>query len=273
MSPKGVSLDLSTQGGSIHVADTDGRETKLRTSGGRVTAGAIKGNALIVATEVRTQDIGGNAELRGQGGKLQVGNVGGNVLFYTTGGDITTGTVKGSVKADTGSGSVTIRESSGDVIVSTQAGDITSDFVRGAFDGKTENGNIRIEHVGGWVQAITGVGDIVFKLVPTNFASDLHIKVEAGLGNITMYLPEKFSATVNAVVDKPALNAKRIISDFPVKAVSKSFSGFKGLVPGLGEPQRSFIAGPEQEQTVINGGSNNVRAHTSTGTIKILKGN
>src|SRR5436190_22388486 len=76
--PKGVSLDLSTQGGSIQVADTDGRETKLRTSGGRVTTGVIKGNALIVANEVRTQDIGGNAELRGTGGKLHVGNVGGN---------------------------------------------------------------------------------------------------------------------------------------------------------------------------------------------------
>src|SRR6202008_4313212 len=70
--PKGVSLDLSTQGGSIQIMDTDGRETKLRASGGRVTAGMIKGNALIVASEVRTKDIGGNAELRGMGGKLQV---------------------------------------------------------------------------------------------------------------------------------------------------------------------------------------------------------
>jgi len=127
--PKGVSLDLSTQGGSIQVGDTDGRETKLRTSGGRVTAGAIKGNALILANEVRTGEIGGNAEVRGQGGKLQVGNVGGDVLFFSTGGDIATGIVKGRVKADTGSGSVTIRESSGDVVVTTQEGDITSDFV------------------------------------------------------------------------------------------------------------------------------------------------
>jgi hypothetical protein len=273
--PKGVSLDLSTQGGSIQVMDTDGRETKLRTSGGLVTTGGIKGNVLIVASEVRTLDIGGNAELRGQGGKLQVGNVGGDALFFTTGGDITTGIVKGKVRADTGSGSITIRESNGDVIVSTQEGDITSDFVHGAFDGKTENGNIRLERVGGWVHALTGVGDIFFKLVPKTLTGDLHIKAKAGLGNITMYLPEKLSATVNAIVDKPALNAKRIVSDFAVKPVGGALNGIRGLIPGVGgtEAQRSFIGGPEQERTVINGGSNNVSAQTTAGTIRILKGN
>jgi len=273
--PKGVSLDLSTQGGNIQVMDTDGRETKLRTSGGKVTAGIIKGNALIVASEVRTLDIGGSAELRGQGGKLQVGNVGGDAVFFTTGGDIATGAVKGKVKADTGSGSVTIRESNGDVLVSTQAGDITSDFVHGAFDGKTGSGMIRLERVGGWVHALTGVGDIFFKLVPSNFAADLHVKAETGLGNITMYLPERLSATVTAIVDKPALNAKRIITDFPYKAASSGFNTIKGLVPGVGgtDAQRSFMGGPEQQQIVINDGVNSVRPHTSAGTIRILKGN
>ncbi len=273
--PKSVALDLTTGGGSIQVGDTDGHDTKLRTSGGRVSAGLIKGNALIVANEVHTLDIGGTAELRGQGGKLQVGNIGGNAEFYTTGGDIATGIVKGSVKADTGSGSVTIRESSGNVAVSTQAGDITSEFVHGAFDGKTDSGNIRIERVGSWVHAVTGVGDIFFRLVPVNFAGDLHVKAEAGLGNITMYLPEKIGATINAIVDKPALNAKRIISEFPGKAPGNAFNGLKGLIPGTGaaEAQRSFLGGPEQQQTVINNGANTIKAHTSAGTIRILKGN
>src|SRR5262245_55380009 len=36
--PRGVTLDLSTQGGSIQIADTDG-EALLRTLGGKVTAG------------------------------------------------------------------------------------------------------------------------------------------------------------------------------------------------------------------------------------------
>src|SRR5262245_32264742 len=44
--PRSITLDLSTQGGNIQVADTDG-EALLRTSGGKVIAGHIKGNALI----------------------------------------------------------------------------------------------------------------------------------------------------------------------------------------------------------------------------------
>jgi hypothetical protein len=271
--PKGVTLDLSTNAGSIQVGDTDGRETKLRTSGGKITAGSIKGNALLVATEVQAGNIGGNAELRGQGGRLQVGDVGGNAQFFSTGGDIATGVVKGGVTADTGSGSITIRESNGDVVVTTKAGDITSNYVRGSFNGSTESGNIRLERVGSWVHALTGVGDIVFRLVPTNLAGDLHVKAEAGFGNITMYLPEKISATIDAIVVKPALNAKGIFSDFFPKAPSALVNGIRGLIPGRNEQRSLLPGGPEQERLVINGGTNTIKARTSAGTININKGN
>ena len=52
--PRNVTLDLSTQAGSIQVDDTDGTEALLRTSGGKVTAGNIKGNELIKGVEVNT---------------------------------------------------------------------------------------------------------------------------------------------------------------------------------------------------------------------------
>lgn len=276
--PKGVLLDVSTQGGSIRVGDSDGAEVRLRTSGGRVTTGNIKGSALIVANDVQTGDIGGNAELRGMGGRLQVGNVGGDAVFSTTGGDISTGVVKGRVKADTGSGSVTIRESNGDVLVTTLEGDITSDYVRGAFDGKTDSGNIRLERVGSWVHAITGVGDIFFRLIPQTLTGDLHIKAESALGDITMYLPEKLSATLDAVIDRPAFNAKRIFSEFPVTATTSAFNAVRGLLPGTRTPepqQRLLPGGPERLNLVLAGGANVVKVHTSAGTIniKVHKGN
>jgi RNase P/RNase MRP subunit p29 len=261
--PSGITLDLSTQGGNIQVEDTDGRETLLRTSGGKVTAGHIKGNALIMATEVRTGNIDGNAELRGLGGRLHVGDVGGNALFVTPGGDITTGRVRGQVKAESGSGSITIRESNGDVIVTTKEGDITSDYVHGSFDGKTESGNIRLEKVGSSVRALTGVGDIFFLLVPEKPNADVRIKAEASrLGNITMFLPSKMKATVVAIVEKPALGIKGIFSDFPLNPVG----AIRSLVPG----------GPERQRAVINGGGANVfDVHTSAGKIEIrdLDGN
>jgi hypothetical protein len=255
--PRSITLDLSTQGGYIQTGDTDGREARLRTSGGRVTAGNIKGNALIVATEVRTGNIGGNAELRGLGGKLHVGNVGGNAEFWTTGGDIVTGVVRGHVKADSGSGSITVQESNGDVIVTTQAGDITSNYVHGSFDGRTESGSIRLERVGSMVRAITKVGDIFFRLIPEKVGQKFDVIAEADQGNITMYVPSKMKATIEAVIEKPALGARTIFSDFPLRA---PINGIKNLFPG----------GPEQQRAVINGGGNSIRVRTSAGTIKIL---
>jgi hypothetical protein len=267
--PRTVTLDLSTQAGSIRVTDnTDAADALLRTSGGKVTVmGNIKGNALIKGGEVRTGNIGGNVELRGMGGRIQIGDVGGNAEFYSTGGDITAGMIRGSVKAVSGSGSITIRESNGDVVVTTQEGDITSDYIHGAFDGRTESGNIRIERTGSWVHAFTGVGDIMFRLVPEKLGGDLHIKADAGVGNITMYLPEKMKATIDAVIDKPAIGTKKFFSDFPVSAFKAPANALRNL------PVPSFIpGGPEKQNLVINGGGNNVKAHTSSGTIRILMG-
>jgi len=274
--PQTVALDISIQAGNIQVADTEGRETRLRTAAGKVTAGNIKGSALILANEVRTGDIGGHAEIRGQGGRLQVGEVGGNADFYSTGGDINTGLVKGRVKADTGSGSIMIRESSGDMIVTTKEGDIVSDYVHGAFDGTTQSGNIRIEKIGSWVHAISKSGDVFFHLVPQMITNDLHVKVEAGR-NITMFLPEKISATVDAIVDSPAFNAKRIFFDWPSKAVTAPFNAVQSLIPSrTTEPAKALVpmpGGPEQARTVINTGTNSIKAHSYFGIIKIQKGN
>jgi len=271
--PRGVSLDLSTQGGSIQIGDTEGQETFLRTAGGKVTAGAIKGKALIRANEVRTGDIGGDLEVRGQGGRLHVGNVGGNAEFYSIGGDIVTGLVKGGVKADTGNGngSITIRESNGDVLVSTTGGDITSNYVHGSFDGKTESGNIKLERVGSWVHAFTGLGDIVFKLVPGSLTADLHIKAETRNGNITMYIPEKINATIDSLIEHTSFNPNRIVSEFK-KAPGNTINAVLGLVPGKAK-ETPKVGGPEQDHLVLGTGSNPMKLRVSSGTIHIYKGN
>lgn len=266
--PKNITLDLSTQAGSIQVPDIDG-EALLRTSGGKVTAGNIKGNALILATEIRTGNIGGNAELRGFGGRVQIGDVGGDAEFHTPGGDITAGIVRGSVKAEMGSGSFTLRESSGNVVVTTQEGDITSQYVRGFFDGKTDSGNIRLEKVGSWVKAATGLGDIFMRLVPTDFGGDLHVTAVAALGNITMYVPKTMKASFDVVVEKPALNAKSILSDIPVKA---PLAAVNKLFPG-GTEKTNIPGGPERQTFAVNNGGNQIKLRTSRGTIRILQGN
>ena len=276
--PKAVHLDLVTLAGSINVGDSDGNVV-LRTTGGSVTAGQIKGNAAIITQggSIKAGNIGGNAELRSLGGSLEVGDVAGNAEFQTVG-PIRAGGINGRVIADTAGGTIVIREARGEVKATTKGGDIsigdaakinattgggniTSRRVRGPFQGHTESGDIRLDSAAAWVEASTGFGNIVVSLVPDSLDGDLHVDLQSGIGDVTIFLPQRMKASVEATVERPALSAQRIISDFPMNAMAPPA---RGLVPNR------FYA-PTRSQTVLNGGGNRIVLHTSLGKIEIKK--
>ena len=279
ITPKAVNLDLVTLAGSINVGDSDGNVT-LRTSGGAVTAGQIKGRAAIITQGgfIKPGNIGGDAELRSQGGSLEVGDIGGNAEFQTTAGAIRAGNITGSatatagrtivivkasdVKATTNAGDISI----GDAVrinVTTAGGNITSRRVRGPFQGHTESGDIRVDSASASVEASTGFGNIVVKLVPENMDGDLHVDLQSGVGNVTIYLPQRMKATIDATVERPAFQAPHIVSDFPMNSAVPNRP--QGLVP----PNRFYA--PSRSQTLLNGGGNRVLLHTSLGKIEIRK--
>jgi hypothetical protein len=278
--PKNANLDLVTMAGSIDVSDSDGNVI-LRTTGGSVMAGQIKGNAAIITQggSIRSGNIGGNAELRSQGGSLEVGDVSGNAEFQTGVGPIRAGTISGRVAADTAGGTIAIKEARGDVKATTKAGDISigdaagitattaggnivSRRVRGPFQGRTESGDIRLDSAGAWVEASTGFGNIVVRLAPDNPDGDLHVNLQSGVGDVTISLPQRMKASIEATVERPAFSAQHIISDFPMNVGAANAP--RGLVPN------KFYA-PTQSQTVINGGGNRIILHTSLGKIEIKK--
>ena len=278
--PKSANLDLVTMAGSINVGDSDGNVI-LRTTGGSVTAGQIKGNAAIITQggSIKSGNIGGNAELRSQGGSLEVGDVAGNADFQTGVGPIRAGIIVGRVTADTAGGTIVISEVRGDVKATTKAGDISigdaaritattaggniiSRRVRGPFQGRTESGDIRLDSAAAWVEASTGFGNIVVRLAPDNPDGDLHVDLQSGIGDLTIFLPQRMKASIEATVERPAFSAQRIISDFPMNAGAANTP--RGLVPN------KFYA-PTQSQTVINGGGNRIVLHTSLGKIEIKK--
>jgi hypothetical protein len=277
--PRHANLDLVTLAGSINVGDSDGNVV-LRTTGGSVIAGQIKGNAAIITQggSIKSGNIGGNAELRSQGGSLEVGDVAGDAEFQTAG-PIRAGGISGGVVADTAGGTIAIREVRGDVKATTKAGDIsigdaariyattaggniTSQRVRGPFQGRTESGDIRLESAAAWVEASTGFGNIFVKMVPENLEGDLHVNLQSGIGDVTIFLPQRMKASVEATVERPAFSAQRIISDFPMNAAAANAR--KGIVPN------KFYA-PTQSQTILNGGGNRIILHTSLGKIEIKK--
>lgn len=277
VAPKAIHLDLVTLGGSINVGDVDG-DVILRTSGGSVTAGQIKGKAAIITQggSIKSGNIWGNAELRSQGGTLEVGDIGGSAEFHTTAGRIVAGNIAGAVTAEGGrtitiikAGEVKATTNAGDISIGdatrinakSGGGNITSRRVRGPFQGHTESGDIRLDSAAAWVEASTGAGNIIVHLVPDNIDGDLHMDLQAGVGDVTVYLPQRLRASIDATVQRPAFQAQQIISEFPVTPTRPA----QGLIPN-----NKFYT-PTHSESLLNGGGNKIVLHTSLGKITIKK--
>ena len=275
--PRTVHLDLVTMAGNINAGDLDGNAI-LRTAGGSVTIGNIRGNATLITQGgfIKSGNIGGNAELRSQGGTLDVGDVGGNAELHTSAGVIRAGNITGSVFAEAGrtiyiakGAEVKATTNAGDISIGDAArinaksggGNITSRRVRGPFQGHTESGDIRLDSAASWVEAYTGKGNILVRLMPDNLDGDLHMNLEAGnFGDITVYLPPRLRASVDASVQRPAFQSQQIVSEFPTLPSRPA----QGLIPN------KFYSGTRSE-SVLNGGGNKIVLHTALGKITIRK--
>jgi len=276
VAPKNINLDLVAMTGNINIGDVDA-EAIVRTGGGSITAGQVKGRAALITQggSVKAGNIGGDAEIRSQGGTLEVGDVGGNAEFHTTAGQIRAGTIAGSVTAEGGRAIFIIKAgdvkatTKGDISIGdaarinakTSGGTITSRRVRGPFQGHTESGDIRLDNAAAWVEASTGAGNIVVHLVPENIDGDLHMDLQAGIGDVTIYVPQRLKATIDATVQRPAFQAQQIISDFPMN----------GIAPGRALVPNNRFYGPTHSQSQLNGGGNMITLHTSLGKITIRR--
>ena len=280
VTPKNVNLDLVATAGNIDIGNVDG-DSILRTTGGHITAGQIKGKAAIITQGglVKAGNVGGDAEIRSQGGTLEIGDVGGNAEFHTTAGQIRAGSISGAVTAEGGraifiikAGDVKVTTNAGDISIGdaarinakTAGGSITSRRVRGPFQGHTESGDIRLDSAAAWVEASTGQGNIVVHLAPENIDGDLHMDLQAGIGDVTVYVPPRLKATIDATVQRPAFQAQQIISDFPMNGIAPG-RPVQGLIP-----DNRFYS-PTHSQSLLNGGGNKITLHTSLGKITIRR--
>jgi hypothetical protein len=276
LTPRNVDLDLVTQGGNITIGDVNGN-VNLR-SGGSITAGQIKGKATLVSQggSIKSGNIGGDAELRSEGGTLEAGDIGGNAKFHTSAGRAVVGSVGGDLTVEAGSkititkaGQVKITTNAADISIGDAArinvksggGHITIRRVSGPFQGHTEHGDIRLDSAGAWVEASTGQGNILVHLVPENINGDLHMDLEAGLGDVTVYLPPGLRARIDSTVQRPAFQDRSIISEFP--PVPKRPAN--GLIPN------NLYYTPTHSESLANGGGNLITLHTSLGKITIKK--
>ncbi|HEY2383902.1 MAG TPA: hypothetical protein VGK48_22225 [Terriglobia bacterium] len=278
ITPKHIDLDLTTVGGNITVTDVDGNVT-LHTSGGSVTTGSIRGNAMITTQggAIRTGGIGGNATLRTPGTIEVAGDIGGNAELHTTSGRITTGSIFG-MRADAEAGRTIIinkamelqaNTTNGDISVGEVAfitaksggGQITTRRSHGPVHAHTEEGDIRLDSAGSWVEASTGRGNILVRLLPENIDSDLHMNLQAGNGDVTVYLPARLRASLDLTVDNPSFQSPPITSDIPLAPKRPPQS----LIP-----ENRYYA-PTHSESLFNGGGNKIVLHTMKGKLTIRK--
>ena len=275
--PRVIDLDILAVGGNITVGDIDG-DVFLRTSGGSVTVGNISGEAAIATLGggIKCGNIGGRAELRSPG-TIEAGNIGGSAGIHTAAGRIVVGNVAGArveaeagrtitisnardVKAFTTAGDISIGEAVS-VDAKSNAGQIIARTVHGPFQAHTGHGHITIESAGSWVEASTVQGNITVHMLPSNIEGDLHMDLEAGAGDVTIFLPQWIKASVEMIVQRPIFRAAQIVSDFPILRVRPS-EGF--ITPN------SFYSATHAE-SLINGGGNRMSLRTSLGRITIRK--
>src|SRR5262249_24438677 len=160
------------------------------------------------------------------------------------------------------------------IVANSAGGNITNTKAQGSIKARTESGDIRLDSPGAWVEASTGQGTIIYRIIPDDPNGALHIDLQTGLGDNTIYIPEKYRGNVETIIERPTLNSRRIISDFPIPlngngiapVPTASNSGRVSLPP----PMNSFSS-QDRRQFTINGGGNPVKLHSSLGKIEILK--
>ena len=121
--PSKYNLDMSTAGGSIEVADLNGK-IDASTAGGSLKFANISGSVdgSTAGGGIKLTSSGGDVDVKTAGGSIYIGRVKGNVEAKTAGGSIHIGEVYGTLEAKTAGGGISIDGVSNTVVAKTSGG-------------------------------------------------------------------------------------------------------------------------------------------------------
>jgi TonB family protein len=152
--PSGYNVDVNTEVGDIETQDIGGTAS-LRTQGGNIRTGRIGGSGLRDSAAGRSV-----AKLETQGGHIQVLDVAGDITAFTAGGHISVGSIAGDASLRTGGGHVRAVRIGGRADLETVGGNITVAHTGNFVNVRTGGGQIDFGEVRGSVHAQTGGGGI-----------------------------------------------------------------------------------------------------------------
>jgi len=274
--PSDLVLDFNTGGGNITVKNDLKSKVSFNTGGGNITTKNIFGTTEITTGggNIKIQDIGGDADVTTAGGDIEVGVVNGKADISTAGGDIkvesvnntadistaggnvNVGSVGGNADISTAGGDVTVGEISGTADISTAGGNITLDGAKGKVEANSGAGNINLKNIKGSIEANTGAGNISAELIPDGKNKS---ELNAGVGDITLYVPESSKATIIATT-----------SDFKWKDSEKGSDNIKSEFESSNVSQNR--KGNKFESVYkLNGGGSEIELNVGLGDINIKK--
>lgn len=228
-------------GGKIEVQVPREYDIDIRTSGGDIKVGQLKGNARgrTSGGDIQIVDVQGPVEMQTSGGDIRVEQVAGTTRVGTSGGDIEIAGLNGDLDARTSGGYIQLDDVVGQVMARTSSGNVIARNVRGDSDLKTSGGDIRAT-IDGKIAAHTSGGDVTAELVGANRG----ISVSSSGGDLTVRVPKDTKGELNA-----STSGGSVRTELPVTTTAMSERKLTGT---------------------LNGGGNTIHARTSGGSIQVL---
>src|SRR5438270_9957261 len=264
-------VKVNTDGGDVSVNHVSGR-TEIETGGGRVAVDDIGGLAKIESGggNVHVGTVGNTLVLRSGGGNMDVNTAGASTALGTGGGNVSVNAIRGDLKVETGGGNISVKTVGGGLRASTGGGNLDLGQVGGQVAAETGGGSIRISS--GWgvtaetgagtiqcynvkhgLKATTGAGGITAQFIG-NKGDFSDSRLEAGMGDIVVYLPSDVGVHVIASID--LANGHGIQSDFPGLKIQR---------------EEGFGPGEASAEGIIGGGGPTLKLHTTAGNISLKR--
>jgi len=172
--PRAVSTQLNTSGGSISLANLSGTQ-RFRTSGGSLNLSDVEG-------DIKGQTSGGSIRLN------RCRNTNGTLDLQTSGGGINASASSGKMRLQTSGGSIELNDLRGDVDAQTSGGSIRGGNILGDLKAGTSGGSIRLAEVSGSIDASTSAGSVDVTMV--KLGDYVRLSTTAGSVRVTMPLDQ-----------------------------------------------------------------------------------
>ncbi|WP_461103528.1 DUF4097 family beta strand repeat-containing protein [Spirosoma koreense] len=189
--PRNVTTDLRTSGGSISLAALTGTQ-KFRTSGGSLRMSDISG-------DINGQTSGGSIHFD----RCQAGSAN-RIDLQTSGGSIEAKASSGAMRLHTSGGSIRLMDLKGNVDAQTSGGSVNGENIDGDIKAGTSGGSVRLADVAGSIDASTSAGGIEVSI--TKLGEYVRLSTSAGSINVRMPLNKGINLSLSGNRIKIPLN-------------------------------------------------------------------